>query len=95
MVDTLLHHYQRLWKATATIEILETRPRSSSKHKSGLLRNCNSVTNLYNSPYLPIQYGSNFSSSSYVPSSKRKISVRVPFLSENSNYIGGIHKRGT
>ena len=80
MVDTLLHHYQRLWKATATIEILETRPRSIPKHKSGLLRNCNSVTNLYNSPYLPIQYGSNFSSSSHVPSSKRKTSVRVPFL---------------
>lgn len=61
MVDTLLlHHYQRLWKVEATPEIIQTRPRSSSKTRSigrspGLLRkHFSSASNLCQSPYLPI-----------------------------------------
>ena len=49
MVDTLLHHYQRLWRAEATPEILSTR----KLPKKGLVRSFNSLNNIFHSPYLP------------------------------------------
>ena len=51
MVDTLLHHYQRLWKAEATPEILNTR--KPLPQKPAGMRSAGSLSNLYRSPYLP------------------------------------------
>lgn len=53
MVDTLLHHYQRLWRAEATQEILNTRPSHVKKPSSMMGRNYGSLNNLSKSPYLP------------------------------------------
>ena len=96
MVDTLLlHHYQRLWKVEATPEIIQTRPRSSSKTRAigrspGLLRkHFSSASNLCHSPYLPINNGLDFSTEvnvtltsmkfSNVPTASTRVSMEISF----------------
>ena len=73
MVDTLLHHYQRLWKAEATQEILICCKTSVRARSAG--RNYGSLGNLASSPYLP-------GNSSLVP----KKSSKVCELDQLSNY---------
>ena len=66
MVDTLLHHYQRLWRAEATQEILIC-TRTRTKHPIAA-RNFGSLSNLANSPYLP-------GNSSFVPKHSSKVLI--------------------
>ena len=56
MVDTLLHHYQRLWKVEATAEISITRQRPKrpkSRVRPASTAAFSSLNNLCHSPYLP------------------------------------------